>query len=172
MTASNPVDQNVEKTKKFRLLSIRPVFQKEVIREDAPAWLGTKCTDALQVFELFRDLAKETKEHFVSLHLDSKNRIICFETTSVGSMCASIVHPREVFKSALLSSAAAVLFVHNHPSGDPTPSREDLEITQRLKDAGELLGIRELDHVIIGSEGRYYSLAGENGERAKASLDQ
>lgn len=144
------------KTNKIRIRSIRAVFKNEVIRENAPAWVTAKCSSSDNVFELFRDLAKETKEHFVALHLDSKNQIICYDTVSVGSLSASIVHPREVYKAALLSSAAAILFLHNHPSGDTTPSREDIEITRRLKEAGDLLGIRVLDHIIIGEKG-YYS---------------
>lgn len=81
------------------------------------------------------------------------NRIICLDRVSVGSLNQCVVHVREVFKSAVLSSAAAVLLIHNHPSGDPEPSREDREITRRLKDAGDLLGIPVLDHIIIGEEG-------------------
>jgi len=158
MEALNLFGQEELKTKTIRLVSIRAVFKKEVVREGAPLWLSSRCSDATQVFELFRDLSTETKEHFVALHLDSKNRIICYDTVSIGSLSASIVHPREVYKSALLSSAAAVIFLHNHPSGDTTPSREDMEITQRLKEAGELLGIRVLDHLIIG-ERDYYSFA-------------
>ena len=145
-------------TKKIRIKSMRAVFNDEVIRENAPAWVNTTCTSADNVFELFRDLAKEAKENFVALHLDTKNRIICYDTVSIGSLSASIVHPREVYKTALLSSAAAVLFIHNHPSGDTAPSREDIEITKRLKEAGEILGIRVLDHLIIG-EARFYSFA-------------
>jgi DNA repair protein RadC len=110
------------------------------------------------VFELFNFLKYETKEHFLALHLDSKNRILCLDKVSSGSLNASIVHPREVFKTALLSSAAAILFIHNHPSGNPEPSREDLELTTRLQDGAKLLGIRVLDHIIIG-EDRYVSLA-------------
>ena len=146
------------KTKKVCIRSIRAIYSNEVIREKAPAWVTTSCTSAENVFELFRDLAKEAKENFVALHLDTKNRIICYETVSIGSLNATIVHPREVYKAALLSSAAAVLFIHNHPSGDIKPSREDVEMTKRLKEAGELLGIRVLDHLIIGEMG-YYSFA-------------
>lgn len=98
------------------------------------------------------------KEVFLALLLDTKNRLIREVRISEGSLNASIVHPREVFAPALKESAAAVLFIHNHPSGDPTPSREDIEITARLKNAGELLGIRVLDHIIIGN-GAYISLA-------------
>jgi DNA repair protein RadC len=145
-------------TKKICIRSIRAIFSNEVIRENAPVWVKSTCTSAENVFELFRDLAQEAKENFVALHLDTKNRIICFDKVSIGSLSASIVHPREVYKTALLSSAAAVLFIHNHPSGDTTPSREDIEMTKRLKDAGELLGIRVLDHLIIGEE-EYYSFA-------------
>ena len=145
-------------TKKIRIRSIRAVFKNEVISENAPAWVTAKCSSSDNVFELFRDLTREAKEHFVALHLDSKNRIICYDTVSVGSLSASIVHPREVYKAALLSSAAAVLLIHNHPSGETTPSREDIEITQRLKAAGDLLGIRVLDHIILGERG-YYSFA-------------
>ena len=93
---------------------------------------------------------QETKEHFLCVHLDGKNRLSCVDRVAVGSLNSAIVHPREVFKTALLSSAAALILIHNHPSGDPTPSREDLELTGRLKEAGELLGIKVLDHVIIG----------------------
>jgi len=147
-----------QKTKRIRIRSIRAVFKNEVVRENAPAWVTKRCNSPENTFELFRDLARESKEHFVALHLDTKNRIICYDTVSIGSLSSSIVHPREVFKAALLSSAAAILFMHNHPSGETNPSREDFEITKRLKEAGDLLGIRVLDHLIIGEKG-FYSFA-------------
>ncbi len=84
--------------------------------------------------------------------------MLCLDPVSTGSLNASIVHPREVFKSVLLSSAAVLLLIHNHPSGDPTPSREDIGLTARLREVSELLGIRLLDHVIIGTD-RHYSFA-------------
>ena len=90
------------------------------------------------------------------LLLDGKNRIILEEQISEGSLNQSIVHPREVYSRAVKESAAAVILVHNHPSGDPAPSREDREITRRLKEAGDVLGIRVLDHIIIG-DGSYFS---------------
>lgn len=96
------------------------------------------------------------KEHFKVVLLNTKNHIIAIETISVGSLNASIVHPREVFKQAITKSAAALILAHNHPSGDPTPSQEDLEVTKRLVEAGKLLGIQVLDHLIIGN-GRYIS---------------
>ena len=93
-----------------------------------------RVTTSGDVFGLFAFLANETKEHFLALHLDSKNHVLCIDHVSSGSLNASIVHPREVFKGVLLSSAAAILLLHNHPSGDPTPSREDLELTGRLRE--------------------------------------
>lgn len=137
--------------KTIRLLAIRSVFEREKIRENAPKYLSTtRFTSPQQIFEIFHDLMLETKEHFITLHLDGKNRILCIDRVSVGSLNQSIVHPREVFKSAVYSSAAAIILVHNHPSLDPTPSREDIEITRRLREGGELLGIKLLDHIIIG----------------------
>ena len=120
---------------------------------------GARFTSSSEVFAHFHELLRDRKnEVFLSLLLDSKNRVLREIQVSEGSLNASIVHPREVFKSVIRESAAAVLFVHNHPSGDPEPSREDLELTARLRDAGVLMGIRVLDHIIIGS-GRYISLA-------------
>lgn len=113
-------------------------------------------------FHFHERLCDYRKEVFLALLLDTKNRLIREVQISEGSLNASIVHPREVFAPALKDSAAAVLFIHNHPSGDPTPSREDIEITTRLKNAGDLLGIRVLDHIIIGN-GDYVSLA-DRGE--------
>jgi DNA repair protein RadC len=108
-------------------------------------------TSPTQVFEHFHfEFRNQRKEYFLALLLDGKNRILKRVQVSEGSLNQSIVHPREVFNQAVRESAAAVILVHNHPTGDPTPSREDTEITRRLKDAGELLGIKVLDHIIIG----------------------
>lgn len=98
------------------------------------------------------------KENFLAILLDSKNKVIREVDISTGSLTASIVHPRELFNPAIKESAAAMILIHNHPSGDPTPSREDIELTKRLRDAGELLGIKVLDHIIIG-DGHHVSLA-------------
>jgi DNA repair protein RadC len=139
-------------TKTVRLRCIKSVFSKEIVREDLPAYITTdRFTSPHQVYELFRDLIQETKEYFIALHLDGKNRIICFDRISVGSLNQSIVHPREVFKGAILSSAAALILIHNHPTGDPSPSAEDRAITKRLVEVGDLVGIRVLDHIIIGN---------------------
>lgn len=118
---------------------------------------GARYTCSEEVYSHFHQRLRDyRKEVFIALLLDSKNRVLREVQISEGSLTASIVHPREVFVPVVRESAAAVLFVHNHPSGDPTPSREDLEITDRLRQAGELMGVRVLDHIIIGN-GRYVS---------------
>lgn len=94
-------------------------------------------------------LKGKKKEHFLVLCLDTRNRLINCKAVSVGSLDTSVVHPREVFKEAVSSSAASVIFVHNHPSGDPEPSKEDVELTRRLVKAGEIVGIEVLDHIIV-----------------------
>jgi DNA repair protein RadC len=120
---------------------------------------GSRYSSPQEVFDHFHErLCDHRRERFIALLLDSKNRLLREVGISEGSLTASIVHPREVFAPVVRESAAAVLFVHNHPSGDPTPSSEDLEITRRLKEAGDLMGVRVLDHVIIGNE-NFVSLA-------------
>jgi len=94
-------------------------------------------------------LKGKKREHFLVLSLDTRNHLINIQTISIGSLDSSIVHPREVFKEAISSTAASVIFVHNHPSGDPTPSEDDIKLTKRLVEAGEILGIEVLDHIII-----------------------
>src|SRR3990172_10475472 len=90
------------------------------------------------------------REHCLVIMLNGKTRITAINTVSIGTLTSSLVHPREVFKPAILTNAASIILAHNHPSGDPTPSEDDLTITKRLKEAGELLGISVLDHIIIG----------------------
>ncbi|QNB47581.1 DNA repair protein RadC [Thermanaerosceptrum fracticalcis] len=90
------------------------------------------------------------REHFRVINLNTKNQILAVDTVSIGSLDASLVHPREVFKLPIKRSAASLILIHNHPSGDTSPSREDIEVTKRLAEAGRLLGINILDHIIIG----------------------
>jgi len=96
------------------------------------------------------------KEHFMVMHLDTRNCVVKEEVVSIGTLNSSLIHPREVFKSAIKESANAIILVHNHPSGDPEPSPEDREITEQLMEAGEMLKIDVVDHVIIGRDS-YYS---------------
>jgi DNA repair protein RadC len=106
-------------------------------------------------------LKGKKKEHFWVICLDTRNRLINWKPVSIGSLDTSIVHPREVFKEAVSSSAASVIFVHNHPSGDPEPSKEDVELTKRLVKAGEIVGIDVLDHIIVCDKS-YLSLKAKN----------
>ena len=99
----------------------------------------------------------EQKEHFAVLLLNTKNHVISMPEVSVGSLSASVVHPREVFRAAIDHAAAAMILLHNHPSGDPTPSREDIAVTERLVKAGKIMDIPVLDHVVLGRD-RFISL--------------
>ncbi len=140
----------LENNRSIRFKVIKAVYEKLTIQEGTAQYVANPISDAQTVYALFSFLQQETKEHFIALHLDVKNRILCIDRISAGTMTGSLIHPREVFKTALLSSAASLLLIHNHPSGDPTPSREDLAITEKLKGASEIMGIALLDHVIIG----------------------
>lgn len=102
-------------------------------------------------------LKYEQKENFCVILLDIKNHLLSIQTISVGSLTASVVHPREVFKAAVQQSAASMILIHNHPSGDPTPSREDIATTNRMVSAGKVMDIPVLDHIIIGNN-RFISM--------------
>jgi len=115
-------------------------------------------SSSLEVVRLMSDLQYEDRELFYCLQLNAKNRILSRSLVSIGTLTSSLIHPREVFKAAILSNAAAIICVHNHPSGDPTPSHNDRLITERIEEAGEIIGITLLDHIIIGANGSYTSL--------------
>ncbi len=122
---------------------------------------GDSITSSQDVWLAFRNRYSHIpQEHFISVLLDTKNRVIHSHIVSKGSLTGSLAHPREVFKEAIRRSAGAVILLHNHPSGDPEPSSEDVAITRRLAEAGKLLGIRVLDHIILGGE-TYYSFKDE-----------
>ena len=111
-----------------------------------------------EVYKIVAEYLKGVdREHLVLLTLDTKNVITSITTVSIGSLNTSIVHPREVFKTAILSNASSIILAHNHPSGDATPSKEDINITDRIKESGKILGIDLLDHLIIGDDS-YISL--------------
>jgi len=111
---------------------------------------GTKIEKPEDVFRiLHKQLANKKKEHFRLLCLDSRNRIITIEKISVGTLNAALAHPREIFRAAIRNSSASVILVHNHPSGDPQPSAKDKELTERLRKAGKIIGIKVADHIII-----------------------
>lgn len=118
---------------------------------------------ARQIYERFRDrLLHLRKERFYALLLDGKNRLIREEMVSEGTLTASLVHPREVFGPAIREGAASLVVLHNHPSGDARPSAEDMEVTRRLRKAGEIVGIPILDHLVMGRT-TYYSFAEQGG---------
>ncbi len=144
------------RTIKFR--QIKAVYENLTVKEDITNYLktGQRYSSPSQVSETFQFLMNETKEIFLTLHLDGKNRIICMDVVSIGSLNQSIVEPRSVFQTACLSNAAAIILVHQHPSGDPSPSSQDISITRRLREAGEIMGISVLDHIIVGN-GEYLS---------------
>jgi DNA repair protein RadC len=110
-----------------------------------------------EVFEYARDMARLKKEHLRGLYLDTRNKLIRDEVIAIGTLNASLAHPREIFHPAIDSHAAAILLVHNHPSGDPSPSKDDIELTKQVQEASKILDIEVLDHVIIGSQ-NYCSL--------------
>ncbi len=110
-----------------------------------------------KVYTILKPICPPDKEAFFLLSLNTQNGIIAIRTISIGSLNANIVHPREVFRAALIDDAAFIIVAHNHPSGDPTPSREDIEITKKLAETGKIMGIDVLDHVIIG-DGRHFSM--------------
>lgn len=126
-------------------------------RQNLSKQTGKSITSAQDVFDYSASrFPVKDKECFMVLHLDSKNRVIKDEVVSIGTLNVSVVHPREIFKSAIKESANSIVLVHNHPSGDPTPSKDDEEVTEKLFEAGALLNIKVLDHVIVGRDG-YWS---------------
>jgi DNA repair protein RadC len=134
------------------------MFELKVIRERKEGYgLRSQFRSSREIYETFRDrFERADREEFLVLLLDAKNKLLGFHVVTVGSLTPSVVHPREVYKVAILGNVAALIFLHNHPSGDPTPSAEDLHITNRLRQVGDVLGIRVLDYVVIG-DGRYVS---------------
>ena len=128
-------------------------FRVQFVAESVGYPTGSPCRASEDVDRIARSIygtLDADKEHFLLLTLNNKNRVNGFKVVSTGSLTASLVHPREVWRAALHLCAAAVVFVHNHPSGDPAPSREDRALTQRLVDAGKLLGIPLVDHIVLG----------------------
>ena len=138
------------------LFSFIPQVEISMVREVQISNSKYKCSKEIAESELAKDLIRADREKFICLHLNAKNQIISFEVVSTGSLTSSIVHPREVYKSAILANAASVIFIHNHPSGDSEPSLDDIEVTRRLAKSGAILGISVLDHIVVAQKG-YYS---------------
>lgn len=151
----------IETVAKKRAVGI-PIYRISLVRESAvPYHEVPQMRSSKDVAKLLHEYLKDTdREHFVVFFCDQKNRLTGVHTVSMGSLTASVVHPRECFKAAILANAAAIVCGHNHPSGDVQPSREDRATTTRLVQAGKLLGIQVMDHIIIGLN-TYFSFADE-----------
>lgn len=135
-----------------------PIYQVKLVRDGSQKAERKKVSHPVVAAEVLRQfLDGVDREHFVVLLLDTQNQIIGIHTVTVGTLDASLIHPREVFKPAILANAASLLLAHNHPSGDPAPSAEDRTVTRQLAAAGALIGIEVMDHIIVGDELRYYS---------------
>ncbi len=131
-------------------------FYDAPVREVPPVKQKNPINNPTKVSEMFRrKLGKEKKEYFIGLYLDARGGLIHKEIISMGTLTQSLVHPRECFYPAIKYSAVSIIVLHNHPSGDPSPSTEDIRTTERLKDAGTLLGIPLLDHVVVAKDGFY-----------------
>lgn len=138
--------------KRINLVSVK------LIKEGSILYGQRRVLSSKEAFDLGKKfLVDSDREKMILLCLDSKNQPTAINTVSIGCLNSSIVHPREVFKVAILSNSASIIVYHNHPSGDVKPSKDDINITQRLKESGKILGIELIDHIIVGSNEMYYS---------------
>lgn len=147
-----------------------PVVSLRMVREGTVAYMNKRLDSAQKTYELFRPMLEELDRESVWVAcLNTKKELCCLSQVSVGSLKSVELHPREVFKIALASNSDSIITVHNHPSGDPSPSMEDINVTDRLHRAGLLLGIELLDHLIVG-RGKYFSFADEGSFRERGGL--
>ena len=131
----------------MELHELEEKYKKKVIMKDSDT-----------VFREMRDIKKWNKEAFVGFYLDSQSKVISREIISIGILNSVIVHPREIFRTAIIRNANAIIVAHNHPSGNLEPSSEDIEITKKLRQSGDIIGIKLFDHVIVSNAG-YYSFS-------------
>lgn len=147
--------------KKYHAKRINIVSLK-MVREDSILYANRKISSPNEAVDLLRSLLEDCdREKLIVCCLNLKNEPTDISTVSVGSLNSSIVHPREVFKIAIMSNSASIIVAHNHPSGNVEPSKEDINITKRIKESGKILGIEMIDHIIIGSNNNYKSLKEE-----------
>ena len=154
--ACSSLKPNHYSIKEFQLL----VKDAAMVPAEIEPFVGTEYSSSADIYLMFHGLAEMPVETFVVLHLNTKNLLVGMTTCSIGDMTGTLVNPRDVFRTAIANLTAGVVFIHNHPSGDPDPSQEDIQITQRLFEVGRIVGIRCLDHIIIG-QGSYFSFADE-----------
>lgn len=145
------------------LQAMTPVYRLKLVRDGGVAYCVEKVSRSNEVYELLkkRGLADEAQEVLVCLYLSTKNEVVGLNEVSRGTLNASLFHPREVLKGAILANANSIIVAHNHPSGDPEPSNADKQVTARLKEVCELVQIELLDHIVVGHD-RWYSF-GEHG---------
>ncbi len=144
-----------------KAVTIKAALELGLRLANTKSFIGNKFKRSSDVFDYFRYRFRDKKqEHFTILLLDNKNKILKETLVSKGTLSSSVVHPREVFNPAIKESAASMILVHNHPSGEPTPSKDDIDLTKRLIETGKVVGIRVLDHIIIGND-CYLSMADE-----------
>jgi len=134
------------------------VRESSVLPVEIKPFVGVRFTCPSQIFNLFQGLLSLPMEAFIVLHLDNQHQISAMTTVSIGTLNSTLIHAREVFRTAVANLTAGIICIHHHPSGEPDPSPEDRTVTQKLKKAGEVLGIPVIDHVIIARRG-YYSFA-------------
>ncbi|HZW05418.1 MAG TPA: JAB domain-containing protein [Candidatus Nitrosotalea sp.] len=145
MTTNEPIERvSLGSRRTIRLLTTK---QSCLVAEPGPRLSGPACAAGV----LMRLIGEEDREHFVALHLDTAHHIVAAVTVSIGTLNQALIHPREVFKAAILSNAQSIICGHNHPSGDVVPSKEDRFAARKLEAAGELLGIPVLDFLIVSS---------------------
>jgi DNA repair protein RadC len=137
------------------------IITLKIVRESSLLYKPRKVRGPEDAYELVRSILDDAdRETFMVIYLNTKNEPTAIHTVSIGTLNSSLVHPREVFKAAVMVNAASLILAHNHPSTDIVPSREDIDITRRLAEAGNILGIQVIDHIIVGG-GRYKSLKNE-----------
>lgn len=135
-----------------------PIVRVQLVRERTRRFQAIIDTPEAAATVIADYLVRVDREHFVVLMLDTQNGLLAVHTVAIGTLTGCLVSPRDVFKAAILANAASIIVGHNHPSGDPSPSPEDLRVTQTLRKAGELLDIDVLDHVVVGADGKHASL--------------
>lgn len=156
MNVSLKNDMQLEKSTPSKRVDIVSI---KMIRESSILYKDRKVGSSNDAYNLLKEMLEYAdREYLIVCCLDTKNQPTCINVVSIGTLNSSLVHPREVFKSAILSNAAGIIVAHNHPSGDPCASNEDINITNRLNEASKIMGINLIDHIIIGSEGNYCSL--------------
>lgn len=141
------------RSKRVDIVSIKMCKESSILYEPRTI---TSPFDGVKLLRPF--LENQDREQFIVVCLDSKCQPTAIHVCIIGTLNTSLVHPREVFKVAILSNASSILIAHNHPSGDPEPSNEDVQITKRINEAGNIMGIKLVDHIIIGDNGRYVSM--------------